>query len=96
MSALFTQCPGDTVQTGTGKVDPARKFKCTTVARDLMLALPENELFMGNGSFYTTSTHICCALFYSKPVDRLRITAVFGYHRFLGIYNELLMTNNKE
>ena len=23
-------CPGDTVQTGTGKVDPARKFKCTT------------------------------------------------------------------
>ena len=33
MSALFTQCPGDTVQTGTGKVDPARKFKCTTAAR---------------------------------------------------------------
>ena len=30
MSALFTQCLGDTVQTGTGKVDPARKFKCTT------------------------------------------------------------------
>ena len=27
MSALFT---GDTVQNGTGKVDPARKFKCTT------------------------------------------------------------------
>ena len=26
--ALFTQCPGDTVQTGTGKVDPSRKFKC--------------------------------------------------------------------
>ena len=23
-----------TVQTGTGKVDPARKFKCTTAARD--------------------------------------------------------------
>ena len=33
MSALFTQCPGDTVQTGTGKVDPAWKFKCTTAAR---------------------------------------------------------------
>ena len=31
MSALFTRCPGDTVQTGTGKVDPARK--CTTAAR---------------------------------------------------------------
>jgi len=24
-----------TVQTGTGKVDPARKFKCTTAARDM-------------------------------------------------------------
>ena len=33
LSALFTQCPGDTVQTGTGKVDPAWKFICTTVAR---------------------------------------------------------------
>ena len=30
MSALFTQCPGDTVQTRTGKVDSARKFKCNT------------------------------------------------------------------
>ena len=26
------ECPGDTVQTGTGKVDPARKFKYTTAA----------------------------------------------------------------
>ena len=33
MSALFTQCPDDTVQAGTGNVDPARKFKCTTAAR---------------------------------------------------------------
>ena len=33
VSALLTQSPGDTVQTGTGKVDPARKFKCTTAAR---------------------------------------------------------------
>ena len=24
-----------TVQTGTGKVDPARKFKCTTAAREV-------------------------------------------------------------
>ena len=24
----------DTVQTGTGKVDPARKFKCSSAARD--------------------------------------------------------------
>jgi len=33
VSALFTQCLGDTVQTGTGKVDLAGKFKCTTAAR---------------------------------------------------------------
>ena len=33
VSALLVQSPGDTVQTGTGKVDPARKFKCTTAAR---------------------------------------------------------------
>ena len=28
--------PGDTVQTGTGKVVPARKLKCTTAARETM------------------------------------------------------------
>ena len=33
MSALLTQSPGDTVQILYGKVDPARKFKCTTAAR---------------------------------------------------------------
>ena len=33
LSALFTQCPGDTVQTWTGQLDPARKFKCTAAAR---------------------------------------------------------------
>ena len=32
MSALFTQCPGDTIQTGTGKIDPARILKCTKAA----------------------------------------------------------------
>ena len=31
--------PGDTVQTGTGKADPARKFKCTTAARGTILKL---------------------------------------------------------
>ena len=33
MSALLTQSPDDTVWTGTGKVDPACKFKCTKAAR---------------------------------------------------------------
>jgi len=36
----LAQCPGDTVQTGTGKVDPARKFKCTTAARVLLALEP--------------------------------------------------------
>ncbi len=35
MSVLFTQCPGDTVQTGTGKVDSARKFTYTKAARSV-------------------------------------------------------------
>ena len=34
---LFTQGPGGTVQTGTGKVDQARKFKCTTAARAVLI-----------------------------------------------------------
>jgi len=34
VSASFTQCPGDALQTGTGKLDPAAKFKCTMAARE--------------------------------------------------------------
>ena len=45
MSALLTQSPGD-IQTGTGKVDPARKFKCTTAARVLTNAHIKRQ--MGN------------------------------------------------
>ena len=33
VSALLIQSLGDAAQTGTGKVDPARKFKCTTATR---------------------------------------------------------------
>ena len=36
VSASFTQCLGDTVQSGTGKVDPARTFKCTTAVRGVL------------------------------------------------------------
>ena len=59
MSALFTQCPGNTVQTGTGKVDPARKFKCTTAARDYAISFfPTtyngfNPSFRLHGTFLT-------------------------------------------
>ena len=42
VSAIFTQCPVDTVRTGTGKVDPARKFKCTTAARELISGFIDN------------------------------------------------------
>ena len=34
---LLTYCPCGTVKAGTGKVDPARKFKCTTAARDIVM-----------------------------------------------------------
>ena len=34
---LFLSIEQGTVQTGTGKVDPTRKLKCTTAARDLIL-----------------------------------------------------------
>ena len=36
LSALLTQCPYGTVQTGTGKVDSTPKLKCTTAARDVI------------------------------------------------------------
>ena len=39
MSALLTQCPCGTVQTWTGKVDPARTLKCTTTVRALYFTL---------------------------------------------------------
>ena len=42
MSALFTQCLDDTVQTGTGKVDPARKFKFPTAARESAVCPVQN------------------------------------------------------
>ena len=48
MSALFTEFLGETVQTGTGKVDPAPKFKCTTAARDCGLFLTKAHLILVN------------------------------------------------
>jgi len=53
VSALFTQCPGNTVQTETGKVDQARKFKYTTAARDMLdLDLNVNEPIFGQFGNY--------------------------------------------
>ena len=37
VSAFLIQSPGDTVQTGTGKVDPVRKFKCTMASRVFLI-----------------------------------------------------------
>ena len=34
VDCLLCQCLYGTVQTGSGKVDPARKFKCTTAVRE--------------------------------------------------------------
>ena len=48
MFALLTR-PGDTIQTGTGKVNPARKFKCTTAARELY-TISSDEKMRSSGS----------------------------------------------
>ena len=39
LSSLLTQCPCGTGQTGTGKVDPALKLKCTPAAHDKAVVL---------------------------------------------------------
>ena len=57
MSALFIQYPSDTLQTGTDKVDPARKFKCTTAARVLPPIVLYN-LFGFIRSYLTLYVHI--------------------------------------
>ena len=55
MSALFTQCTGDTIQTGTGKVDQARKFKCTTAARANYRHEGEGEMYVTQWDNFSTS-----------------------------------------
>ena len=53
MSALFTRCQGYTVQTRTGKVDPARKFKCTRAVRGICVILSD-LLFKEGHPWFTT------------------------------------------
>ena len=55
MSALLTQSPGDTVQTETGKVDPARKFKCTTAARAISISANEINTVLHTNLFSLVS-----------------------------------------
>ena len=60
MSGRYTQCPGDTVKTETGKVDPASKFKWTTEARGQVIhdfAPKLINYFSCNISIYL-STHL--------------------------------------
>ena len=64
MSALFTQCPGDTVQIRTGKVDPARKFKCTTAARDTI-----SEIFNVIKRLFSTVVLFKCDLLMYAAID---------------------------
>ena len=46
VSALFTQCPGDTVETGTGKVDPAARAEDNgCILRTLCLIKYELNIF---------------------------------------------------
>ena len=63
MSALF-ECQGDTVPTGTGKVYPTRKFKCTTAAR-VRLIKHECDVYVFLifffGVFFESGLRICAA-----------------------------------
>ena len=67
MSALLTLGPCGTVQTGTGKVDPARKFKFTPASREQLApvyktgstSMCRNALVFDISAL--TSLHFCVA-----------------------------------
>ena len=48
-----------TVQTGTGKVDPARKFKCTTAARDVNILHIIDQTKVSSVQLWIWQCHLC-------------------------------------
>ena len=74
MSALYTQCPGNTVQTGTRKVDLARKFKCTTAARgtENLTGLGVHWIKKYNANLDITE-EICLFKFFLKTLSLFKI-----------------------
>jgi len=63
VSALFNKCPDNTGQTGTEKVDPARKFKCTTAApdkglKDTVVNRTCHSIYVGEDRALTLSVYI--------------------------------------
>ena len=76
MSALLTQCPCFTVQTGTGKVDPARKLKCTTVARGMYVyftAVLYSRVY-SDSKFSPQYTHVLhSALYHTSLLKALKL-----------------------
>ena len=85
VSALLTQCPGDTVQTKTGKVDPAQKFKCTTATRDKSY-LVTNDLSSAQAPFLL---HLWHRFVWSSHFRGLLLTGN------LGIYPKMYPENRK-
>ena len=69
MSALLTQCPCGTVQTGTGKVDPARKLKCTTAAREHLIEIKVVAI-------------ISFLIYTGPPLDILRLLPLISFLYF--------------
>ena len=81
MSSVFTQFLGDTVQTGTGKVDPARKFKCTTAARGLQFSIKLLNTLRRRCTKGTKANHQI------KPLDRYG-NRYFGWHLSFILYGQ--------
>ena len=65
MSVLLTQCLCGTVQTETGKVDPARKFKCTTGP-----AVREVDIVFKRDIFRYLHHCICKYIVFIKKIPR--------------------------
>ena len=68
MSALLTQSLCDTVQTGTGKFDPSRKFKCTRA--HLLLFRNQNQLLSASCAIQTYAIKL---IYYQLSCDHIHL-----------------------
>ena len=87
---LIYPCPGETAQTGTGKVDPAQKFKCTTAAREWVLSTVFLIEFFPRicSKLYTFPIVLTAALSTAKKAFKLYTCPSHLAARFLAPYME--------
>ena len=69
---IYPMCPSDTIKTGTGKVDPVRKFKCTTAATfegyrcESGITVITRKLILIKNGLWTCWYFLCLSDFYAK------------------------------